>query len=388
MPNSNPPNSNQSNSNQSQSDAQHMALAILNSLAGQGAVEPNPMVGCVVVADGNIIGQGWHEKFGGPHAEINALNSVKAEDKHRIAGATVFVSLEPCSHQGKTGPCCEALIQAKVGRVVVAMTDPNPMVAGQGIERLRTAGIQVDVGEQATLAAEALAPYLKRVRTGFPWVVAKWAMTIDGKIATACGSSQWISNPKSRQCVHDLRRRCDVVMVGIGTAIADDPMLNARPAGERKTIRAIVDSQARIPLESKIVQTAADHPTLIAVGPQTCNKKIESLEQAGCEIWRGTSDDANNRLQELLQHLAGRGCTNVMVEGGGKLLGALNDLEQIDEAHVFIGAKLLGGADAVSPVAGAGNNLMADATGFNLKSVQQIDNDILAIYRKTISPTG
>lgn len=376
------------NSDQPNSDAQFMALAISHSLAGQGAVEPNPMVGCIIVADGEIIGQGWHEKFGGPHAEINALNSVKPENKHRVEGATAFVSLEPCSHQGKTGPCCEALIHAKVGRVVVAVEDPNPEVAGRGILRLRAAGIQVNVGQQADQAAEILGPYLKRLRTGFPWIVAKWAMTIDGKIATASGSSQWISNQHSRKYVHDLRRRCDVVMAGIGTATADDPMLNPRPAGERDVIRAIVDSQARLSLDSKIVQTSDQHRTLIAVGPKACIEKTRALQQAGCEIWQGNSDDANDRLLEFLRHLAERGCTNVMVEGGGKLLGALNDLGKIDEAHVFIGGKLLGGHDAVSPVVGSGKNLMADATGFNLKSVQQIDSDIYAIYRKTVSPAG
>lgn len=367
-------------------DNEYMARAIISSRAGRGAVEPNPMVGCVIVADEDVIGHGWHQIFGGPHAEINALKSVEPGDKHRIEGATVFVSLEPCSHQGKTGPCCDALVQAKVGRVVVAVTDPNPEVAGRGIQRLRAAGIQVDVGLLQGQADLVLAPYLKRSRTGYPWIVAKWAMTIDGKIATAAGSSQWISNEHSREHVHHLRRRCDVVMVGVGTAIADDPMLNPRPPGKREVIRAVVDSKARISLDSKLVATANQYPTLIAVGPQADAEKLRSLSNAGCEIWQSKSEDADTRLLGFLKTLADRGCTNVMVEGGGKLLGALNDLGQVDEAHVFIGPKLLGGIDALSPVAGDGHRFMNQASGMKLQSVQQIENDIYATYQKIVAP--
>ena len=345
------------------------------------------MVGCVIVADGQVIGMGWHQKFGGPHAEINAIDSVKPELKTKIAGATAFVSLEPCSHQGKTGPCCDALIAAKVARVVIAVEDPNPKVAGQGIKRLKAAGIETLTGVMADESKQALAPYLKRVQTGLPWVVAKWAMTIDGRIATASGDSQWISSQKSRQRVHTLRRRVDAVLVGIGTAIADDPMLNPRPAGDRVVRRVVVDSAVRLGLDSKLVTTANEFPTLIAINGDHAEaqaEKIAKLRANGCEIWQSEcGQTANARLLGLLRHLASEGATNVMVEGGGKILGALNDLSQIDEVHVFTGAKLLGGQTALSPVGGTGADLMKAAMELELQQVERIENDVYAIYCRT-----
>ena len=367
-------------------DQDFMSLAIEAARNGQGFVEPNPMVGCVIVAD-QVIGIGWHEKFGGPHAEINAINSVKAENKSKIAGATAYVSLEPCSHQGKTGPCCDALIAAKIGRVVVAVVDPNPQVSGEGIKRLRAAGIEVTTDVLTAEAKQVLAPYLKRVQTGLPWVVAKWAMTIDGSIATGSGDSQWISNEKSRQRVHALRRRVDAVLVGIGTALADDPMLNPRPAGERSVTRVVVDSTVRIRIDSKLVATANEFPTLIAINgdyAETLADKIASLQAKGCEVWLSEpGQDADDRLLGLLKHLADKGVTNVMVEGGGKILGAFNDLSQIDEVHLFTGAKLLGGQTALSPVGGTGPPLMKSALELELQQVERIENDVYSVYRRS-----
>ncbi len=202
-----------------------MDRALELAVQGQGFVEPNPMVGCVLVKDNQVIGEGWHQSFGQNHAEVNAILAAKTDP----AGASVFVTLEPCSHQGKTPPCVQALIQARVSRVVVACPDPNPSVAGQGIEQLRNAGLQVDVGLRQDKASEILAPYLKRTVTGLPWIIAKWAMTLDGKIATSTGDSQWISNEKSRAVVHQLRGRVDAIIVGAKTAVADDPLLTSRP---------------------------------------------------------------------------------------------------------------------------------------------------------------
>lgn len=368
-------------------DQEFMRLAVNAAKNGLGLVEPNPMVGCVIVADDEVIGIGWHEKFGGPHAEINAINSVKSDLKHKIAGATAFVSLEPCSHQGKTGPCCDALIAAKIARVVVAVVDPNPNVSGQGIDRLRAAGIEVVDGVLAEEAQQVLAPYLKRTQTGLPWIIAKWAMTIDGRIATASGDSKWISNEKSRKRVHELRRRVDVVLVGIGTTLADNPMLNPRPAGPRTVSRVVVDSAVRIPLDSKIVSTANEFPTLVAVDgdqAETQKDKIAALRSAGCEIWQSDlGQKPNDRLLGLLGHLASNGATNVMVEGGSQILGALNDLAQIDEVHLFTGAKLLGGENALSPVGGVGPSLMDVATEMQLQRVERIENDVYSVYRRT-----
>ena len=368
-------------------DQDFMALAVQAASNGQGAVEPNPMVGCVIVADDQVIGIGWHEKFGEAHAEINAINSVKPELKDKIVGATAYVSLEPCSHHGKTGPCCDALIEAKFARVVVAVLDPNPKVAGQGIERLQAAGIEVVTGVLANEATQVLAPYFKRTQTGVPWVIAKWAMTIDGSIATSSGDSQWISNEKSRQRVHALRRRVDVVLVGIGTALADDPMLNPRPAGNRTVTRVVVDSSVRIPMDSKLVTTANEFPTLIAVdGEQTKTKteKISALRASGCEVWESElGQNADERLLALLKYLASNGATNVMVEGGSQILGSLNDQQQIDEIHVFTGAKLLGDQNALSPVGGAGHRLMKTATELELRQVERIKDDVYSIYCRT-----
>ena len=368
-------------------DQDFMALAVAAAKNGQGLVEPNPMVGCVIVAEGQVIGIGWHEKFGGPHAEIKAIDSVKPEDKAKIIGATAYVSLEPCSHQGKTGPCCDALIAAKLARVVVAMVDPNPQVAGEGIKRLRAAGIEVVTDVLADEAQKILAPYLKLIQTGLPWVIAKWAMTIDGNIATASGDSKWISNEKSRQRVHALRRRVDVVLVGIGTALADDPMLNPRPAGQRIVTRVVVDSAVRIPLDSKLVATANEFPTLVAISvdqTQTQADKIAALQTSGCEVWQSEPDqNSNESLLGLLKHLASKGATNVMVEGGSKILGSLNQLSQIDEVHVFTGPKLLGGQTALSPVGGTGPNLMQAAMELDLEQVERIENDVYAIYRRS-----
>ncbi len=208
-------------------DARHMTRALELAARGEGQVEPNPMVGCVIARDGVCIGEGWHQRFGGPHAEVEALGSVQGS----AAGATMYVTLEPCCHTGKTPPCTEAIVRTGIGRVVVAQVDPFPAVAGQGVQRLRDAGIVVDVGLLEESARQLNAPYRKLIQQQTPWIIAKWAMTLDGKLASRTGYSQWISSAASRQRVHQLRQRVDAVMVGRGTAQADDPLLTARPAG-------------------------------------------------------------------------------------------------------------------------------------------------------------
>ena len=371
----------------SKSDETYMQLALEMAIRGQGFVEPNPMVGCVLVRNGKIIGQGWHREFGGPHAEVNAIRSVSAEGSsgsssaEGVAGATAYVTLEPCSHVGKTGRCTSALIEADISRVVVACADPNPLVSGKGIEQLRKAGIDVTTDVLAEESKSILAPYLKRTQQNTPWIIAKWAMTLDGKIATASGDSKWISNEGSRAIVHQIRGRIDGVMVGIGTVIADNPMLNARPAGQRTGTRIVVDSSARIPIECKLVKTANQFPTLIAVGPAAQPNKCEQLKASGCSVFQSQSDDANDRLNELLTHLAAEGMTNVLVEGGGQLLGSLNDIGQIDEIHTFIGPKILGGNRSVSPVGGAGQDLMNNAGSLQIENVKQIGNDVYIVAR-------
>ena len=369
-----------------QSDEYYMQIALERAKVGQGFVEPNPMVGCILVRDGEIIGSGAHEYFGGPHAEVNAIASVDSSvvatpGESGVSGATAFVTLEPCSHKGQTGPCAEALIRANVSRVVIAVEDPNPLVSGRGIDKLRAAGIDVATGVMADAASRVLAPYLKRTTQNKPWMIAKWAMTIDGKIATSTGDSQWISNESSRSIVHSIRGRVDGVLVGVGTAIADNPLLNARPPGARHATRIVVDSNARIPLSSKLLTTTDQVKTMIAVGPSADPQKCEQIKRLGASIFQGKSHDPNVRLGELLTYLASLGMTNVLVEGGGQLLGSLHDLNQIDEVHVFIGPKLLGGFSSLEPVGGDGRKLMSDSTAITIESVEKVEGDVYIVGR-------
>src|SRR3954470_1207756 len=263
-----------------------MSHALALATRGQGCVEPNPMVGCVIVRDGEIVGEGWHEQFGGPHAEVNALD-IAGE---RAAGATVYVSLEPCCHEGKTPPCTRALIRAGVGRMVVAVNDPFPQVSGRGIAELEAAGIECEVGANGADAAWLLAPYRKLIATGRPWVIAKWAMTLDGKLATHTGDSQWISSETSRAIVHQLRGRVDAIVVGSRTACADNPLLTARPGNladvKRIATRGVGDSAASISIESRLVQTATDIPVLLAAGDDAPKDTCNRLTSVGVEVFR------------------------------------------------------------------------------------------------------
>jgi diaminohydroxyphosphoribosylaminopyrimidine deaminase / 5-amino-6-(5-phosphoribosylamino)uracil reductase len=353
-----------------------MRQAIALAMRGEGAVEPNPMVGCVVVRDGEIVGQGFHERFGGPHAEVNAL----AETGEHAVGATAYVTLEPCCHFGKTPPCTQAIIKSGIKRVVVAVEDPFTEVSGRGIEELRAAGIQCDVGICDAEANWILAPYRKLIATGRPWVIAKWAMTLDGKLATRTGNSQWISSEASRAVVHQLRGRIDAILVGSGTALADNPQLTARPANfadvKRRAVRVVVDAQAALPITSRLVQTAADVPVLIAVREEVERQKCAQLSSAGVEVWHCPGDVHEQRMEALLTELGRRRMTNVLVEGGSHLLGALFDMRAIDEVHVFIAPQFAGGAAALSPIGGVGIERMADALRLADIAIEELDGDV------------
>ena len=357
-------------------DCEFMKQAIQLAAAGEGFVEPNPMVGCILVRDGEIIGKGWHEKFGGPHAEVNALECCP-----NPKGSTAYVTLEPCCHQGKTGPCTDALIDADVERVVLAVADPFTEVAGRGIEQLKAAGIQVDVGVEQHAATELIRPYLKKIRRGIPWVIAKWAMTLDGKISTVTGKSKWISNEKSRAIVHGIRGRVDAIVAGIGTVLADDPLLNARPPGARTALRVVVDPQADIPLDSNLVTTAEEFPLAIAVSHSADPTKTHSLTDAGCQIIRTDSTTHVGQLRQLLQKLGELNFTNVLIEGGSSIFGALNDGELIDEIHAFVAPKVFGGSSSTTAVAGNGISNIGDGRPISILSTQQIESDIYIIAR-------
>jgi diaminohydroxyphosphoribosylaminopyrimidine deaminase / 5-amino-6-(5-phosphoribosylamino)uracil reductase len=339
-----------------EADQWFMRRALELAARGQGMVEPNPMVGAVITRDGHVIAEGYHRRYGEAHAEADAL----ARCTITPAGATMYVTLEPCCHQGKTPPCTKAIIGAGIQRVVAAMPDPFPQVAGKGLAELTAAGIQTEVGLLEDEARSLNGPYLKLVETGRPWIIAKWAMTLDGKIASRTGDSRWISSEASRAIVHSLRGRMDAIVVGSETAVQDDPALTPRPTGTRTALRVVVDSHARLPLEGQLIHTASEIPVLVAVSDQADRSKCAALSAAGVELFVCKGQQHAERLEELLAELGRRRCTNVLVEGGGKLLGLLNDLGQINEAHVFIAPKLLGGADAKTPIAGLG------AEGINL----------------------
>ncbi|MBA4106327.1 MAG: bifunctional diaminohydroxyphosphoribosylaminopyrimidine deaminase/5-amino-6-(5-phosphoribosylamino)uracil reductase RibD [Pirellula sp.] len=362
------------------SESQHLERAIELARRGEGHVEPNPMVGCVLVRDGAVVGEGWHQRFGGPHAEIEALSM--AGDAAR--GSTAFVTLEPCAHVGKTPPCTGALIAAGVARVVVASRDPNPLVDGRGIAALQAAGIKVDVLDNCLEANALLAPFAKLMTTGRPWVIAKWAMTLDGKLATHTGDSQWISGEGSRAIVHQLRGRMDAIVVGRGTAEQDDPLLTVRPAGARTPTRIVLDSQAVLALDSQLVRTSSDAPVLVAAAANAPEVRCHALREAGVEVWQAppAAVSASDRWLALLDELGRRRMTNILVEGGAKVLGALLDAGAIDEVHAFIAPKLIGGPGP-GPIAGMGLALMANAQVLRNAVISQQGPDVYVRGRLT-----
>ena len=348
-----------------------MTRALSEAARGRGAVEPNPMVGAVIVDDERLLAVGHHAQFGGPHAEVVALETIE----NTAAGATLYVTLEPCSHFGKTPPCTDAIIRAGIRRVVASMSDPFPKVAGNGFAKLREAGINVLIGVLEEESKRLNAPYLKRLSQGRPFVTAKWAMTLDGKIATASGHSQWISGPRSRAIVHELRGRMDAIIIGIGTALADDPRLTARPAGPRLASRVVLDSNARLPLNSQLVQTSKEVPTLISVTNRAPIERVVALEAAGCEVIR-MKGCGQVSISLLLDELGQRGMTNVLVEGGGRTIGAFFDEGEIDALEVFIAPMLEGGPPSFTPTTGRGAASMDLVKRLERHEIAVLDGDV------------
>ncbi|MBX9652763.1 bifunctional diaminohydroxyphosphoribosylaminopyrimidine deaminase/5-amino-6-(5-phosphoribosylamino)uracil reductase RibD [bacterium] len=357
----------------SDSDVEYMKRALLLAEKGRGRVEPNPMVGSVVVKDGRIVGEGYHEIYGGPHGEINAID--KAGDLAK--GATLYVTLEPCCHHGKRPPCTERVIASGVRRVVYAMTDPFPLVAGKGGEQLRQAGIEVSTGVLEEDAAALNAPFVKLVTKRRPFVHAKWAMSLDGKIGTANGESKWITGEVARQHSHQFRGLLDAIIVGSRTVRADDPMLTARPAGNRTAARVILDSTASVPLESKLVQTARDLPTVVACTSAAPLAHLKNLELAGCQCWVfPASQNERVPIDLLLDEMGKRNWTNVLVEGGGEAIGAFLDEGEIDAVRIYLGRMVIGGKDSPVPSGGFGRIPLADSLRFKLSDPVLLGGDI------------
>ncbi len=339
-------------------DETFMRRAFALARRGEGYVEPNPMVACVIVKSGRIVGEGYHRRFGGPHAEVHALRAAGA----KASGATAYVTLEPCCHQGKTPPCTEALISAKVQRVVFAHGDPFEKVAGKGMRRLRRAGIAVERGLLEADAARMMAPYLKLMREGRPWVILKWAQSIDGKIATRGGDSKWISSPASLKRVHRLRGRVDAVVVGVETARVDDPELTCREGRARRVAtRVVIDPQLRLSTKAKLIKSAEETPTLVFTSNAMSNSsKVKAFRERGVEVAGLRRRGRDLDLGQMLELMGARGMANIMVEGGGRTLGRFVDAKLADEAWVFVSPRLIGGKEAPGALGGLGAKQMSE----------------------------
>lgn len=351
-------------------DAEAMAEALKLAELGRGRVEPNPLVGAVVLdASGTIVGRGFHQQFGQAHAEVNALNEAGA----RSAGGSLFVTLEPCCHHGKTPPCTDAIIAAGIRRVVTAITDPFHQVRGQGVAALQAHGLHVEVGLCQTAAKRLNAPYFKLLQAGMPWVHLKWAMSLDGRIATRSGDSQWITNDESRAEVHRLRGRMDAILVGRGTVVADDPLLTARPPGPRVAARVIVTHSGNLPENCRLRQTARDVPVLIYTAAENVSR-LDGWAASGAEVIALTGPDPMPP-DAILRDLGRRRYTNVLIEGGPGLLGRFLDAKAADEVHVFIAARLIGGESAPSPIGGLGIDRLSRAIPLTDVTVQAFGSD-------------
>ena len=370
--------------------------AMLVGQQGEGKVNPNPLVGALIVKDDEVVASGFHPRYGEKHAERMAFDDAEAKGID-CKGTTMYVTLEPCCHEGHQPPCTDAIIEHGVARVVVGLRDPNPLVAGHGLELLKAAGIEVETLEDVTdkdalgeAAKELLKNlrmqnrvFLKYITTGLPWLTAKWAMTLDGKIATHTGDSKWITGEKARQHVHIVRRNNMAILCGIGTVMADDPLLTVRLTEEtmqelgvkeheiRQPIRIIADRRARIPMESQLVRTAHESPLVIAYANGADEEKLEQLREAGVILWNC------NTLSELIQRAGAEQIDSILLESGGTLSEALLHEGMIDEVMAFIAPKIIGGKTAKTPVEGDGAETMSEAILLKDKVIMPIGEDVL-----------
>jgi diaminohydroxyphosphoribosylaminopyrimidine deaminase/5-amino-6-(5-phosphoribosylamino)uracil reductase len=366
-------------------DRAHLARAIELARRGAGSVKPNPVVGAVVARGEQSLGEGWHEEFGGAHAEVNAIEACGLED---LSGATLYVSLEPCCHEGKTPPCTDAILQAQIKRVVVASDDPTEKASGRGLGILRDEGVEVILadGELAAGARLLNQAFRKHARVGRPWVLFKSAMTLDGKVATRSGDSKWISGEDSRELAHRWRAAVDAVVVGIGTALADDPQLTARPDGLLAELgtqprRVVFDSLARLPPSSQLVAAAAEIPLTVIVSRAAARADTEALEAAGVQVLVATGQNEPARVRSGLDQLGSLGVTSALLEGGPHLAGAFLDAGEIDEIRLFLAPLLLGGSAARDPLEGEGVEQISEALRAITFGCESIGEDLLISAR-------
>jgi len=361
-------------------DLTHLSRAIALAENGRGNVSPNPLVGAVVVRDGKVLGEGYHAAYGEAHAERAALADCVADPR----GATMYVSLEPCCHHGQTPPCTDAILEAGIARVVVASDDPTEKASGRGLGILRDEGVEVVVadGEPAVRARLVNQAFRKHARTGRPHVLLKSAMSLDGKVATRTGDSKWISSEESRLLSHHWRAERDAVVVGIGTALADDPQLNARVAGVRRQPRRVVfDSEGRLPLDSRLVRGAPELPLTVVVGRAASRLQTDALEAAGADVIVATGENEPARVRSALDQLGAADITSILLEGGPKLAGAFLDAGELDELRLFLAPVVIGGSNARDPLEGEGVERIAEATRALALDVERIADDVLVSAR-------
>jgi diaminohydroxyphosphoribosylaminopyrimidine deaminase/5-amino-6-(5-phosphoribosylamino)uracil reductase len=361
-----------------QQDRVHLRRALALAEGGRGRVSPNPLVGAVLVRDGEPIGEGFHAELGGPHAEVAALEDCRARGQEP-SGATLYVTLEPCAHQGRQPPCTDAILAAGVARVVIASEDPSEKASGRGPGILRDEGLEVELadGEEAAAARLLNQAFRKHSRTARPLVLLKSALSLDGRVATGSGDSRWISGEASRALAHRWRAQCDAVCVGIGTALADDPVLTARDVGAaRQPTRVVFDSAARLPLDSRLVGSLAEAPLLVIASPAASAERARELREAGAEVVV-CDGDPPGRVAAALAELGRRRITSMLLEGGPTLAGSFLDAGEVDELRLFIAPMVLGGAGARPLAEGKGAVAIADATPALAVESERIDGDLL-----------
>jgi diaminohydroxyphosphoribosylaminopyrimidine deaminase / 5-amino-6-(5-phosphoribosylamino)uracil reductase len=364
-------------------DAPHLRRALELAEGGRGRVSPNPMVGAVLVRNGDVIGEGFHAVHGQLHAERAAIEDARQRGEDP-AGSTIYVTLEPCAHTGKQPPCTDAILEAGISRVVYASEDPTDKASGRGPGMLRDGGVAVELagGPEAAAARLLNQPFRKHARTGRPLVTYKSAMSLDGRVASPTGDSRWISSVESRELVHRWRSECDAVAVGIGTAVADDPLLTARIEGaSRQPTRVVFDSQASLPVDSALVSSIDEAPLIVICAPEAATARRDALEGAGAEVIVAPGRTPRARLEAALDELGRRGIQDLLVEGGPTLAGALFDAGEIDSMRLFIAPVLVGAAQARAVLEGEGVARIADGVRPLATDFEQVGEDILVRAR-------